>query len=106
MAHVPWKEDGKYIIDIHAEDEAGNSAYMCKALFVISAHEIQGYLIPNGYQGDGETNDFLSLPRIGSYLAALSNKKISAESHLEKYESTIKRGGYKIERAVCIRPVH
>ena len=105
-ASVPWKEDGKYIVDIHAEDEAGNIAYMCRALFVISGHEIQGYMVSSGYQADGKTNDFSGLTRISEFLASLVDDKATLESHPEKYESKLKEGGYKIERAVCIRPIY
>lgn len=33
---VPFDEDGEYVVEVMAEDEAGNRAYMTKMLFVVS----------------------------------------------------------------------
>lgn len=46
---VPWTDDGEYIVEIYAEDEAGNRAYACTLLFVISGHELRAHVVPRGY---------------------------------------------------------
>ena len=76
---VPWKSDGKYITEVFAEDEAGNVAYLCKMLFVISGHELQASVLPDEKK------------------AALDPDK---EKHPE-YRIEIQKGGYEIECCIC-----
>jgi hypothetical protein len=46
---VPLDSDGEYIIEVLAEDEAGNVSYMAKMLFVVNGSMIRQYLIPLPY---------------------------------------------------------
>ena len=73
---VPWTEDGKYIVEIFAEDEAGNTSHVCKVMFVISGHEIRAYVMD---MGENET--------VGT----------------GKYHAELIERGYEIERCVCSR---
>jgi hypothetical protein len=43
---VPLDSNGEYIIEILAEDEAGNTSYMTKMLFVVNGSMLRQYLIP------------------------------------------------------------
>lgn len=73
---VPWTEDGKYIVEIFAEDEAGNTSHVCKVMLVISGHEIRAYVMD---MGENET--------VGT----------------GKYHAELIERGYEIERCVCSR---
>ena len=76
---VPWTEDGKYIAEIFAEDEAGNVAHICKMMFVISGHEVRAYVV----DAEGDEN-------VGT----------------GKYRAELVERGYEIECCVCSdRPV-
>jgi len=43
---VPLDSYGEYVIEILAEDEAGNTSYMAKTLFVVDGSMLRRYLIP------------------------------------------------------------
>ena len=46
-ATLPSVEDGRYIIELWAEDEAGNMTYMAKAMIVIHAGRLKVYIVPD-----------------------------------------------------------
>lgn len=46
---VPWDRDGEYVVEIIAEDEAGNQSYMAKMLFVVNAALLCVRVIPLPY---------------------------------------------------------
>lgn len=71
---VPWKEDGKYIAEIYAEDDAGNVSYLCDMLFVISGHELKTEVIPVGEK---------------------------PEDTGQKYHVQLREGGYSIDNIRC-----
>lgn len=43
---VPIDADGEYIVEIMAEDDAGNISYITKMLFVVNKTLIRSYVIP------------------------------------------------------------
>lgn len=51
-AIVPANLEGEYIVDVYAEDEAGNVSYKCKTLFAICGHELRAYVLDSGYQAE------------------------------------------------------
>ena len=48
---VPFVDDGEYVVELYAEDTAGNTAYLCSMLWAISGHELVSYLVPRGFDG-------------------------------------------------------
>lgn len=46
---VPADEDGEYVVEIMAEDEAGNRAYMAKMLFVVNRALLCAHIRPFPY---------------------------------------------------------
>lgn len=46
---VPPDWDGEYVIEILAEDEAGNQAYLAKMLFLINTAQLCVHMIPLPY---------------------------------------------------------
>lgn len=46
---IPSSEDGEYIVDVYAEDEAGNTSYYAAMLFIVKAHEIVSVRILSRY---------------------------------------------------------
>ncbi len=105
-ATVPWTEDGEYVIEVYAEDGAGNTGYLCSMLFAISGHELQGYIVPNGYTVENKSNRYTGLPTINEFLGNIENISFSGESQEKKYQSEVQEGGYIIERAICSRDEH
>ncbi len=85
---LPQSEDGEYIVELYAEDLAGNIGYYCTMLFAISGHTMRGHVVSRGYTANKQTCDFGNV--------------------IEKIEfvSKIKKGGYKIVRSVCSADAH
>lgn len=83
---VPWTADGEYIVELMADDEAGNTAYVCSVLFVVSGHEFNGYIIPRGYS-----------------LTETKNCDYSGLANMQDYFGDIVKGGFSIERQICCR---
>lgn len=46
---VPLDSDGEYVVEIMAEDEAGNISYVTKMLFVVNKTLIRSYVVPLSY---------------------------------------------------------
>ncbi len=46
---VPFDSDGEYVVEIMAEDEAGNISYVSKMLFLVNKAMIRSYMIPLPY---------------------------------------------------------
>ncbi len=102
---VPWTEDGQYMLDLYGENDAGNVAYLCRTLFVISGHEIHGYIVPDGYSGEVSANIYGALPEIGTLFRALAwERGFSADVLRDTgYYVQVKERGYGLERIVCRR---
>lgn len=105
-ATCPWDNDGEYIVEMYAEDTAGNTAYLCSMLFIISGHELQGYVVPRGFAGTDNTNDYVGLPTISQFLGEVQEKGFKAEGKEKEYEIEAVKGGYGIERIICSRDGH
>ncbi len=71
---VPSNLEGEYVVEIFAEDEAGNTSYVCAMLFIICGHEIQVKVLDGGYTGEINIGTFLS---------------------------GVQGGGFTVERKVC-----
>lgn len=46
---VPLDQDGEYVVEIIAEDEAGNQSYMAKMLFIVNTALLCVHMIPLPY---------------------------------------------------------
>lgn len=82
---VPWTEDGKYIVTLYAENEAGVIGFFCTMMFVISGHELKCFLIDRGFSGSEESRGY------------------SCELQGGLHQVEMQEGGYEIERIVCGR---
>lgn len=82
---VPWTDDGEYVVEINAEDDAGNRAYLCTLLFVISGHEVKIHVVPRGYQGTHQNSGYAGAPEA------------------PEYHADVEKGGFTIERYICGR---
>lgn len=100
---VPWTEDGEYAVELYADDDAGNTAYLCSMLFVISGHEMRGYVVPRGYEGTGNANDYTGMVSLEEFLGAIKRQAFSAGKQETEYQAEVQEGGYKIERVICGR---
>lgn len=85
---IPWSDDGEYIVELYAEDLAGNIGYYCTMLFAITGHEMRACVVSRGYAANRKTNDF------------------GNEIEKTEFVSKIKKGGYKIVRSVCSADAH
>lgn len=46
---VPLDQDGEYVVEIIAEDEAGNQSYLAKMLYVVNTAMLCAHMIPIPY---------------------------------------------------------
>ena len=51
-AEVPANLEGEYIVELWAENDAGVSSYVCRALFAISGHKLKVTVLERGYSGE------------------------------------------------------
>ncbi|MDO4324066.1 MAG: PF13754 domain-containing protein [Lachnospiraceae bacterium] len=102
-ATVPSNLEGEYIVELYAENDAGNQAYICTALFAITGHTLQGYIVPRGYTVEAGMQDYTGFPTISEFLCSLLEKKYSGIPEKTEYAAEISEGGYTIEYAVCKR---
>lgn len=80
---VPSNLDGEYAVEVYAEDDAGNVAYVCSMVFIICGHELQVKVLDRGFSGKAGTRSFTGTASIGTFLAGLQE------------------GGFTVEHSVC-----
>lgn len=102
---LPWSEDGEYIVELYAEDLAGNIGYYCTMLFTISGHELHGHIVPRGFAGTGDINDYKGFPDMDVFSGKIQEMSFCGNKPEEEYHAEVLEGGYRIERAVCCRNV-
>lgn len=49
---VPLDQDGEYVVEIIAEDEAGNQTYMAKMLFCVDSSRLCVHVLPLPYYAE------------------------------------------------------
>ena len=102
-ATVPFCDDGEYVAEIYADDTAGNTGYMCTMLFVISGHELRGYIVPRGYRAEVKIKDYTGFQTIQEFFAKLKKMYFKIEVKVDEYTCETAEWGYKIERIICGR---
>lgn len=59
QTEVPANLEGEYIVDLWAENDAGRTSYVCRALFAISGHKLKVTVLERGYTGEVSLGSFL-----------------------------------------------
>ena len=59
QTEVPANLEGEYIVDLWAENDAGRTSYVCRALFAISGHKLKVTVLERGYTGDASLGSVL-----------------------------------------------
>ena len=103
---IPWSDDGEYVIELYAEDLAGNIGYYCTMLFAISGHELKCYRVPRGYISEARKCCFVSSADKKKFFAIVENRKFHTAMKGKEYFSEIRKGGYTIVRSVCSADAH
>jgi len=49
---VPLDQDGEYVVEIIAEDEAGNQAYLARMLFVVDSAKLCAHVVQISYYAE------------------------------------------------------
>lgn len=98
---VPFDEDGEYIIELWAEDEAGNTGYYCTMLLEIAGHELQTCVITESFTLEVEVKKYAGIPETQGFRITLRKSLFSAIVRKRGYTLDMEEGGYSIERAVC-----
>lgn len=98
---VPFEEDGEYVTELYAEDEAGNIGYMCTILFVVSHHEMKAYIVPRGYVAGRAYKEYEAYPILGKMTAKLKARRFGAGMLQRGFAARIQKGGYTVEHIIC-----
>lgn len=100
-AVVPFDEDGEYVVEFFAEDEAGNVGVMCTILFAVSHHEMRAYIVPRGYTAGQKMQQYEAFPTLEEMAAALLGRKYISGISRRGFASDVQKGGYTVEHVVC-----
>ncbi|WP_411337233.1 PF13754 domain-containing protein [Ruminococcus gauvreauii] len=98
---VPFVENGEYVVELYAEDIAGNTAYLCSMLWAISGHELVSYIVPRGFDGSAEDLQHGAQVDLQEYLADVLETKFGLCDTKTGYESQIEERGYTVECEIC-----
>lgn len=98
---VPFVDDGEYVTELYAEDEAGNTAYLCSMLWVITGHELVSYLVPRGFNGSTEDLQHEVQINLQEYFGVLTELDMCATDKTVSYRSEIEERGYMVECEIC-----
>lgn len=87
---IPFLNDGEYIIEIFAQDEAGNISYITKALYTIKAGDVHIKILPYiNYIFDKIETE---------YCFAITDNEIIVQRNKEEYCFCIINEEYVFER--------
>lgn len=100
-AVVPANGDGECAVEIWAEDEAGNVAYMATMLFTASGHQMRCYIVPRGYTGDTEAKDYRIEVDAKEIFAQILKGTYAAFAKEKQYAAKISERRYCIELELC-----
>lgn len=103
---IPWSYDGEYVIELYAEDLAGNIGYYCTMLFAISGHELKCCRVPRGYISEARKCHFESSTDKKKFFVIVENRKFHTVMKEKEYFSEIRKGGYRIVRTICRTDAH
>lgn len=98
---IPFNEDGEYVVEFYAEDEAGNIGYMCTIAFVVSRHEMKAYIVPRGYVAEKACREYKAYPTLEKMTAILKTRRFGAGVLQRGFAARIRKGGYTVEHIVC-----
>lgn len=99
---IPSTEDGRCVVDIYAENDAGITAYVATVLFIYSGHKFTMNVLQTGYSADAEMSKFIT--KFVSQIYATSGaetSKYTGEVSVNRKVGTDEKGGYIGEYQVC-----
>lgn len=86
---VPFDEDGEYVVEIMAEDDAGNIAFATKMLFIVNEAVIRQFVIPFDYIAEIQP-DNISAYLIGdSYISVVPTTEYQAVIIERQYTASL-----------------
>lgn len=99
---VPATKDGRYVVDVYAENDYGIQAYVATVLFIYSGHKFTMKVLQKGYSANAEMDAFISkfVSQIYAVSGAETSKYTGDVSTKEKV-GTEQKGGYIGEYQVC-----
>lgn len=71
VAAVPATPDGQYVSELYAENDTGKQAFVCRILWTICGHEMQGRIIGYGLQGGTAARGYAGMEELRGFLGAL-----------------------------------
>ena len=90
---VPSLPDGTHIVmDLMAEDEAGNIGYLATILIAARRHQMQVRILHKGYSVEIKKTGYSASVRDTGYTASISGKG---------YKAVLRERGYRIDRILC-----
>ena len=100
-AVVPFDEDGEYVVEFFAVDEAGNVGYMCTILFAVSHHKMKAYIVPRGYTVGEKMKEYEAYPKLEEIMAVIFERKYTSANAERGFAARARKGGYKVEHVLC-----
>lgn len=104
---IPSDLSGEYVVEICAEDEAGNIDFLCRMMFAICGHELQARFLDGGFAGAVAESGYAGAVGIRDFLAGIQvSAPVSKMNESRGYAAAVQKGGYGVERIICSRDVH
>ena len=82
---VPLDQDGEYVVEIIAEDEAGNQAYVAKMLFVVNTALLCVHVVPMPYYGVLQERPYSCVLLQQDYATDLDAQGLQASLTMQDY---------------------
>lgn len=106
MVTVPYNLDGEYVLELWAVDNAGNEAYLCKMVFVITGHEVTSTYMDGSYVAREIAAGYSGELTLREILVKVGESEMTAKNEDKKIGTCMIEGGYKVEHTVCCRDTH
>ena len=103
---VPSNLEGEYVVELYAEDDAGNESYLCKMIFTIFGHELKAVYMDTSYFAENTSRDLTGIINLKEFLADIIKNDFGAEKKEKRYAAEVIKGGYTVEHTVCSRNSH
>lgn len=98
---IPANGNGECVVEIWAEDDAGNVSYMATMLFTTYGHQMRCYIVPRGYSGESNCQEYKVEVDLNEVLAQILNGTYTAEQEERRYFAEVTGRRYGVELELC-----
>ncbi len=104
QAQVPYDSSGTFVCALYAENDIGNRAFICKALWAIVGHQMKMFILDSGYKSTPEESGYVGDPELEEFVSKFADLLYASGLALKlEFAGRLIERGYRSEYILCDR---